>query len=102
MTSSKRGGNRIGGGRPSEWQNTPTCTIRVPKILAEKLLEIAKEIDKGLGETLIIQPEDLKVVTHGKRDQLSLSSLRIYSHSKQKVVRVQDLIDVLQGYLTKK
>jgi hypothetical protein len=41
MGVSGRGGARTGGGRPSPWQHQPTCTIRVPEIFAETLLEIA-------------------------------------------------------------
>jgi O-acetyl-ADP-ribose deacetylase (regulator of RNase III) len=41
-----RGGRRKGSGAKSPWKNTPTMTIRVPKVLAERLLQIAKRLDQ--------------------------------------------------------
>lgn len=45
--SSGRGGFREGAGRRSGWINKETQTIRVPKIFAAQLLEIAKKLDEG-------------------------------------------------------
>ena len=81
MSISGRGGARTGGGRPSPWQHQPTCTIRVPEILAETLLEIARELDKGLEETLVIEPKSHGVNRQAKKEVLSLSQLRVYSFS---------------------
>ncbi len=67
MSISGRGGARTGGGRPSPWQHQPTCTIRVPEILAETLLEIARELDKGLEETLVIEPKSHGVNRQAKK-----------------------------------
>ncbi|ACK72514.1 hypothetical protein PCC7424_4143 [Gloeothece citriformis PCC 7424] len=42
----KRGGTRENAGRKSIWINQDTCTIRVPKIFAARLHEIAQKWDK--------------------------------------------------------
>ena len=42
-----RGGQRDGAGRKSVWRNGETQTIRVPKVLADQILEIAKRLDSG-------------------------------------------------------
>jgi hypothetical protein len=97
MGVSGRGGARTGGGRPSPWQHQPTSTIRVPEIFAETLLEIARELDKGLDDTLIIDRKSLSVNRQIKKEQLSLSSLRVYKHSGHKVLRLQELLSVLQS-----
>jgi hypothetical protein len=74
-----------------------TSTIRVPEIFAETLLEIARELDKGLDDTLIIDRKSLSVNRQIKKEQLSLSSLRVYKHSGHKVLRLQELLSVLQS-----
>ncbi len=40
-----RGGKRLGAGRPSTWRTRDFKTIRVPILLAEELLEIARYLD---------------------------------------------------------
>jgi hypothetical protein len=97
MGISGRGGARTGGGRPSHWQHQPSCTIRVPKIFAETLLEIARELDKGLEETLVIEPKSHGINRQAKKELLSLSQLRIYKHSGHKVLRLEELIRALQS-----
>jgi len=44
---SGRGGFRKNAGRKSTWQNQETCTIRIPKIFAETLSELARRLDSG-------------------------------------------------------
>ncbi|HEY9669929.1 MAG TPA: hypothetical protein V6D11_00605 [Waterburya sp.] len=97
MGISGHGGARTGGSRPSPWQYQPTCTIRVPEILAETLLEIARELDKGLEETLIIDPKSHGINRQVKKEVLSLSQLRIYKHSRHKFLRLEKLIRALQS-----
>ncbi|MBD0261325.1 MAG: hypothetical protein ICV85_16205 [Tolypothrix sp. T3-bin4] len=96
MGISGRGGARAGGGRPSEWQNGPTCTIRVPEVFAQTLLKIAKELDKGFKEVIIVEPKSLSVNPQVKHEKLSLSGLRVYKYQGNKVMRVQELILALQ------
>jgi len=82
-------------GRPSEWRNSPTQTIRVPKSLVPKILEIAHELDAGLQEPMIIQPEDLKVQRQEKHASLALQNIRIYRSSGHDGVRLEELQTVL-------
>lgn len=42
---SRRGGYRENAGRKPTWVHQETCTIRIPKILAKKLLELAHVLD---------------------------------------------------------
>lgn len=42
-----RGGHREKAGRKSGWVNSETQLIRVPRVLASRLLEIAKHLDQG-------------------------------------------------------
>lgn len=42
-----RGGRREKAGRKSGWVNSETQLIRVPKVFADRLLEIAKHLDRG-------------------------------------------------------
>ena len=52
-----RGGSRKGAGRKSAWNNKETTVIRVPKVFAEQLLEIAQRLDRS---------ESLEFVTNSK------------------------------------
>ena len=45
LGSSRRGGYRENAGRKPIWVHQETCTIRVPKIFASKVLEIAHVLD---------------------------------------------------------
>lgn len=42
-----RGGYREGGGRPSLFRHMPTQTIRVPVVLADDVLHLARKLDRG-------------------------------------------------------
>ena len=43
-----RGGKREGAGNKFKWNHGETKTIRVPVILADRILEIAQGLDQGL------------------------------------------------------
>ena len=60
-------------------------------------IEIARELDKGLEETLVIDPKSHGINRQAKKDLLSLSQLRIYKHSGHKVLRLEELIRTLQS-----
>ena len=78
-----RGGHREGAGRKGGWKNSETQVIRVPRIFAAQLLDIARRLDLGEPENLvfsvfsvdpvqsIIEPEILQV----NPDQMDLFSL---------------------------
>lgn len=96
MSGSSRGGARTGGGRPSPWIHKPTCTIRVPENLAESLLEIARSLDQGSEDVIVIDPKSLKIDRQKKQDYLSLSKLRLYKHSSgRKMIGLADLRNLL-------
>ena len=42
-----RGGYRAKAGRKSSWQHPETQTIRVPKVLVNQLLQLARRLDNG-------------------------------------------------------
>ncbi len=42
-----RGGKRKNAGRKPIWNNSDTCTIRVPRIYARKLMQLARRWDSG-------------------------------------------------------
>ena len=48
-----RGGYREGAGRKGGWMNPETQVIRVPKIFAAQLLDIARRLDLGEPENLV-------------------------------------------------
>jgi hypothetical protein len=49
-----RGGHREGAGRKGGWKNSETQVIRVPKIFAAQLLDIARRLDLGEPENLVL------------------------------------------------
>jgi hypothetical protein len=100
MSKSGRGGTRTGGGRPSPWLRKPTCTIRVPEELAESLLEIARSLDQGSEDVIIVDPKSLKIDRQKKQEYLLLSKLRLYKHSSgRKMIGLEDLLNALQALL---
>ena len=101
MANSGRGGARPGGGRKSAWRNQPTVSIRVPKALVQQILEIAQELDKGYGGTLIIDTASGNVDRQQKatQDRLYLSKVRIYRSGKHKVIRLEELVHNLLHYI---
>lgn len=49
-----RGGHREGAGRKGGWRNSETQVIRVPKVFAAQLLDIARRLDLGEPENLVL------------------------------------------------
>ncbi len=45
--TSDRGGRRENAGRKATWKNPDTMTIRVPKIITAKVMELAHRLDSG-------------------------------------------------------
>ncbi len=96
MKSSKRGGPRAGGGRPSPWRHEPTCTIRIPKEFKATLLEIAQNIDQASEDTLVIDLKSLAITKQTKKEQINLLKVPIYKHLSEKVVKIADLARAFQ------
>lgn len=56
-----RGGARDGAGRPTGWHLGDTKTIRVPRKIADRLLEIARQLDyveANLSKTEVIEEKE--------------------------------------------
>jgi hypothetical protein len=67
---SSRGGYRENAGRKSSWQHGKTQTIRVPKVFASQLIQIARRLDNGeeiASDTKSKRP-DIDTVTNSKPD----------------------------------
>jgi hypothetical protein len=80
-----RGGKRAGAGSKPTWKNGKTKTIRVPIVLAEEILRIAKELDK---KGAIEHDTESKV--------LDLSGITVSQIRGRKLVFLDDLLRV--GY----
>lgn len=65
-----RGGFRENSGRKGGWQNAETKTIRVPKVFASRLLEIAKLLDSGASIEIVTESklESIESVTKSKSE----------------------------------
>lgn len=90
---------RSRGGRPSHWQNKPTQTIRVPAAFADKLLEVARALDSGCQEPIVIDPKSLSVRQYMRKNQISVTPPNRFSHAGHKVLRAKELVDFFQKYL---
>lgn len=66
-----RGGRREKAGRKSSWLNPETQLIRVPKVLAGRLIEVAKHLDQG--DDVQVVPVETKQHNLTETAQLSLS-----------------------------
>jgi hypothetical protein len=80
-----RGGKREGAGGKPTWKNGKTKTIRVPIILAEEVLRIARELDE---EGIIEHDTQSKV--------LNLSGITVPQIKGRRFVFLDDLLRV--GY----
>jgi hypothetical protein len=81
-----RGGKREGSGPKPTWKSGRTKTIRVPEVLADQVLDIARRLDEGLLES------------PNYSDRLiNLSSLNIPTIRNRKFVFIEDLIKL--GYM---
>lgn len=76
-----RGGRREGAGGKYKWIHGETKVIRVPVVLADKILEIAKMLDEG---------EPLERVTGSKT--LDLSGISVRQVKDGPIVYLQDLL----------
>jgi hypothetical protein len=58
-----RGGKRKGAGRRSLWKHSDTQAIRVPKLFAQQLLEIARQLDEGISIEVLQKPK-VNILSH--------------------------------------
>lgn len=84
-----RGGRRSGAGGKPTWRHGKTKTIRVPDVLAEKILQIARVLDeqgfKGSETVLSGEPETGSKV-------IDLSGIAIHSHKNGPSIYLADLL----------
>jgi len=73
------GGRRENAGRKPIWNNTETCTIRVPKIYAHQVMQLAHQLDNGFNfESVIKSNQTDEAETSDDED---FSTTKIQSHS---------------------
>lgn len=84
-----RGGYREGSGGKPTWKHGKTKVIRVPEVLAEKVIEYARRIDSFLAVESAIN-SSLISVTESK--VINLSGIPTYSFDKGSAVYLSDLI----------
>lgn len=91
-----RGGYRKNAGRQSQWKNKGTKSIRVPKVLAEQILNYAHKIDNGD----VFEEEQLalfKIETSVKENcVIDLYGVNLTPVKGQLGVKISDLIK--KGY----
>ena len=89
-----RGGYRKGAGGKPTWKHGKTKVIRVPEVLADKVIEYAKKLDRGEIEEKVkpvVKVEAFKVV--------DLGGVKLKAIDGQMGVMVGDLIK--RGYTIK-
>jgi hypothetical protein len=88
-----RGGRREGAGSKPAWKHGKTKTVRVPEVLADKILEIAKVLDDSESTNL----EDMDSSPDAK--VIDLTGVAIHAHTHGAFVYLSDLIRI--GYTIK-
>lgn len=81
-----RGGSRVGAGGKSTWRTGRTKTVRVPEVLAERILQIARILDE----------EGALELTGGNTETRSkvidLSGVSIHAHQRGPAIYLADLL----------
>lgn len=80
-----RGGHREGAGAKPAWEHGKTKPIRVPVAIAERVLEVAKAIDRGSFPQPSSEMSFLPKV-------IDLSGIAILRSNGEPVIRLVDLI----------
>jgi hypothetical protein len=85
-----RGGVREGAGNQFAWKSGKTKVIRVPEVLADRILEHARKLDE-FGDNL-----DVELVTQSKVESalqkvVDLSGISIKTHNGKLVINLEDL-----------
>lgn len=69
---SARGGYRDNAGRKSSWKHSVTQTIRVPKVFAQQLVKLARQLDNG--EAIDTVTKSKQGSTDNETDSKSIAS----------------------------
>ena len=81
-----RGGYREGAGGKPKWKHGKTKVIRVPEVLADRIVKYAKDLDTGK-----VVKQESKVI-----EVIDLSNISLISVSGQMGIRLSDLVK--KGY----
>ena len=81
-----RGGYRKGAGGKPKWKHGKTKVIRVPEVLADRIVKYAKDLDTGK-----VVKQESKVI-----EVIDLSNISLISVSGQMGIRLSDLVK--KGY----
>jgi hypothetical protein len=93
VTESKimvRGGKREGSGNKPGWKNGKTKVIRVPEVLADQILQYARELDEGKIKSI-----DAKEITP-MLNIVDLSGISMIAVSGEMGIKLSDLVK--RGY----
>jgi hypothetical protein len=85
-----RGGKREGSGNKPGWKNGKTKVIRVPEVLADQILQYAKELDEGKIRN--IQPKEITPMLN----IVDLSGIPMIAVSGEMGIKLSDLVK--RGY----
>ena len=89
MTS---GGVREGAGNQSIWKSGKTKVIRVPEVLADRILEYARKLDeKNDNLDLVSEPVTQSKTEIVSQKVVNLSGISIKTHNGKLVVNLEDL-----------
>ena len=66
QASAGRGGYRVNAGRKSSWRHSETQTIRVPKVLVQQLVKLARQLDQG--KCIDVPPQATQASTDNDTD----------------------------------
>lgn len=91
-----RGGAREGAGKPSSWSSgckyEDTKLIRVPKVIASKVLELAHKVDEGIDYEIVtksLEEDNQRLRSELEKIQQSFKDLEL---AQSKVVDNDELI----------
>jgi hypothetical protein len=85
-----RGGAREGAGNQPVWKSGKTKVIRVPEVLADRVLEHAHKLDE-LGDSLDLEPVTQSKAEIVPQKVVNLSGISIKTHNGKLVVNLEDL-----------
>ncbi|MGL6342314.1 MAG: hypothetical protein ACRC80_24595 [Waterburya sp.] len=98
-----RGGKRVGAGQKPKWKNGETKSVRVPVVLAEEILRLARLLDSGekfmtLAEAEKLIKKDtpdekiLKTETETESKVLDLAGIPVVAIQGAMAVKLEELI----------
>lgn len=77
LKQDRRGGRRENAGRKAIWKNKDTMTIRVPKLIATQVLELAHKLDSGEKFDLDTKSKEVENDAIAKLRQSSIAPSKV-------------------------